>query len=89
MSQKAEINVRPVPFSPSDWVVKLRGCPDCGGRGWFLINPFRVSSGGAGGLYNVTQCKTCLRSKRHFDETGTLPEDVVARMKIDELEDEE
>ena len=57
--------------------IKLRGCPDCGGLGWFIEDPFAHPIGSM--IHR--SCLTCERSKKHYDDTGELPEDVVARMK--------
>jgi hypothetical protein len=55
-------------FQPSDKVLRWRDCPDCGGRGWFLINPFATGGGdGVGGLDNMRQCATCKAAyERHL-----------------------
>lgn len=50
---------------------KLKGCPDCGGRGWFCRDPFNVPHPRH---YHV--CPTCERAKRHFDRHGQLPPDI-------------
>ncbi len=52
----------------------LKGCPDCGGRGWVMENPFAE--------YNrVTRvCPTCWDAKKHFDAHGVLPADIAAAM---------
>lgn len=48
------------PFQEGDNVMRWVECPDCDGRGWFLINPFATGGrGGAGGLSNMRQCPTC------------------------------
>lgn len=47
-------------FKPDDTVIRWRDCPDCKGRGWFLIRPFATGgSNGVGGLSNMRQCDTC------------------------------
>lgn len=59
-------------------VVRMQGCPDCCGRGYFLINPFATGgSNGAGGAGNVTQCLTCLDCKAYWDIHGELPPEIV------------
>ena len=52
----------------------LKGCPDCGGRGWLWENPFAE--------YNrVTRaCPTCWDAKKHFDAHGELPADITAAL---------
>jgi hypothetical protein len=57
-----------------DTFVAMRGCPDCGGRGWFCDNPLAE--------YNkvYVQCPTCLAAKQHVDEHGSLPLDIAAAM---------
>lgn len=68
---------RPRPFAPSDDVVRLRDCPSCGGRGWFLIEPFKTHGlNGAGGLGNMCQCLTCLDAHAYFKENGRLPSEL-------------
>jgi hypothetical protein len=46
-------------FKDSDTVIKWRDCPDCSGRGWFLINPFATVPAPAGGIENMRQCPRC------------------------------
>lgn len=71
----------PVPFQADDQVIKLAGCPDCTGRGWFLINPFATGGGGgAGGLENMTQCRTCVSAHKHYEAHGVLPNLVIELM---------
>lgn len=62
-----DINVSPV---SNDEVVRMKGCPDCEGRGWFCLNPFAP--------YNkkYKQCPTCIDAKRHYEKHGVLPEDI-------------
>lgn len=64
----------PEPLKPTDDVIKWSDCPDCEGRGWFLIQPF-VSGGrnGAGGLDNMTQCQTCKKAYEYHQKHGELP----------------
>lgn len=58
-------------------VVSMKGCPDCQGRGWFLINPFATGgANGAGGYRNKRQCLCCLDCEKYFQEHGTLPDDL-------------
>lgn len=57
------------PLKPTDTVVRLSTCPDCDGRGYFLINPF----GQLGNASNRTQCSTCLAAHAFFEKTGKLP----------------
>lgn len=72
----------PTGFRLSDAAIRMLGCPDCDGRGWFLINPFATGGpGGAGGFSNMCQCLTCLDSKRYYDAFGELPPSVVADMQ--------
>lgn len=52
-----------VPFKPGDVVVKWKDCPHCGGRGWFLVDPFKASGAG-----NMAQCQTC---KSAHDQLGS------------------
>lgn len=64
----------PSPVKPGDEIVRLQSCPDCGGRGWFLINPFSVGGpNGAGGIENLTQCLTCLDAHAYWQLHGQLP----------------
>lgn len=64
----------PQPLDRNSTVVRLQGCPDCKGRGWFLINPFATGgSNGAGGIGNMCQCETCLSAKQYWDQHGALP----------------
>ena len=70
--------VDPVPFRWDDLAVRLKGCPDCDGRGWFLIRPFATgSTNGLGGLGNMTQCLTCLDAHAYFNTHGTLPRELL------------
>jgi len=71
----------PVGLDHGDDVVRLKGCPDCSGRGYYLIQPFATGgSNGAGGLRNMCQCQTCADSKAYYIEFGELPPSVVADM---------
>lgn len=45
-------------------IIKLVGCPDCGGRGWGVDNAFK----GHGKTYK--QCPTCLDAFIHYGKTG-------------------
>jgi hypothetical protein len=71
----------PKGFRPGDDVIKLRGCPDCKGRGWFLINPFATSPPPAGGIGNMCQCQTCASAKAYYDAHGCLPPQLVEAME--------
>ncbi len=42
-------------FMPDDTVIRWRDCPDCKGRGWFLIRPFKPNLG----ICDMTQCGRC------------------------------
>jgi len=49
-------------FTDKDVVLSWADCPDCNGRGWFLIRPFMTGgSNGAGGIGNMRQCETCAK----------------------------
>lgn len=64
----------PKPIGHDGTIVRLKCCPDCGGRGWFLINLFATGGpGGCGGPGNATQCETCISAKRYWDEHEELP----------------
>jgi hypothetical protein len=68
---------KPVGLTYDDQIVRLNGCPDCQGRGWFLINPFATGGGnGCGGIANLCQCLTCLDSKSYWDAHGELPPEI-------------
>lgn len=68
----------PIPFEHDTNVIRMEGCPDCNGRGWFLINPFATGgSNGAGGYRNMCQCLTCLDCQSYWNEHGTLPEGIM------------
>lgn len=72
----------PVPFKHDTQVVKLKGCPDCTGRGWFLINPFETGgSDGSGGYRNMCQCQTCLNTEKYWKEHGVLPPEIAKEME--------
>jgi hypothetical protein len=72
----------PVGLNYGDDVVRLKDCPDCGGRGYFLISPFATGgSNGAGGMRNMCQCQTCADSKAYYLTYGELPPSVVADME--------
>ena len=65
---------KPTPLTPNDSIFFLKSCPDCNGRGWFLINPFATGgTDGAGGLGNKTQCLTCADAYAFFNAHGCLP----------------
>lgn len=64
----------PQPVRSGDRMVALNSCPDCKGRGYFLINPFMTGgTNGAGGLGNMCQCLTCLDSESYYRRHGELP----------------
>ncbi len=67
-------NCRELRPGSDDPIVRLKGCPDCYGYGWFVANPFAE--------YNKRfyQCPTCIEAKRHFDKTGELPGDIAAAL---------
>lgn len=72
----------PKPMNYGDEVPRLVGCPDCGGRGYFLIRPFMTGgTNGAGGLGNMTQCLTCLDCKAYYEQHGELPPEIVKEME--------
>lgn len=72
----------PIGLDHADTVVRLKDCPDCGGRGYYLIRPFATGvANGAGGLRNMCQCQTCADSKAYYLEHGELPPSVVADME--------
>jgi hypothetical protein len=62
-----------VPLRRDSTIVRLPSCPDCQGRGWFLINPFEFRPAPAGGIGNMTQCLTCLDAHAYWQEHGHLP----------------
>lgn len=65
---------KPIPLDHGDVVVRWKNCPDCEGRGYFLINPFATGgSNGAGGLGNMTQCQRCVDAHEHYKRTGKEP----------------
>lgn len=67
----------PKPLEVGDLVPHISTCPDCKGRGWFLIHPFATGgSNGAGGLSNMTQCQTCKRAHAVFEMTKHLPANI-------------
>lgn len=54
-------------------------CPDCSGRGSFLINPFATGgSNGAGGAENLAQCLTCKDAHDWYMKHGALPAELEA-----------
>lgn len=74
MSELTFTRGRPVnPMPINGGCVIWRDCPDCKGRGWYLINPF--ATGGSnlcGGPSNICQCQTCENAKKYFDSTGEI-----------------
>lgn len=73
-----------IPLRWDDTIVKMDGCPDCKGRGWFLINPFATGGfGGCGGIGNSTQCQTCVNTEKYFKETGKIPRSIWIRMDFE------
>lgn len=78
------------PLKGHDDIVKMKGCPDCNGRGYFLINPFATGgTNGCGGIGNCCQCQTCLNAKAYWDKHGHLPPELVAEMQAKARKDEE
>jgi hypothetical protein len=71
----------PTPFKNTDDVIRMHDCPDCKGRGWFLINPFETSPWPSGGYENCCQCQTCVSAKAYWDQHGFLPEELAREMK--------
>ena len=71
-----------VPLTKDDVLVKLKICPDCQGRGWFLINPFATGDGGFGGIGNFTQCTTCFQAHEYFKQHGKLPDELAKLMEV-------
>ncbi len=67
----------PVGFKYNEDVIRLKTCPDCAGRGWYLIEPFRSGgSNGVGGLGNLCQCETCKNSMAYWQAHGCLPPEI-------------
>lgn len=67
----------PQPLSGDEALVRLKTCPSCEGRGWFLINPFATGgNNGVGGIGNLTQCLTCVDVHDYFVKHGKLPEGI-------------
>lgn len=72
----------PKPFAYGENVVSFEYCPDCNGRGWFLIQPFMTGGGdGSGGYRNKTQCPTCKSASNHYEQFGCLPKDIEAAIE--------
>jgi hypothetical protein len=65
VAEVAEVTA-PRGFLPDDKVVRWRDCPDCGGRGWFLINLL------ARGIGDMTQCRRCLAEYRRAVAEGAV-----------------
>ena len=64
---------KPLDYDQS--VISWRDCPDCGGRGYFLIQPFKTGgSNGCGGIGNTCQCLTCLDVSQFYEKHGFIPE---------------
>lgn len=68
----------PKPMQPGQQVIRLKVCPDCQGRGTFLINPFATSHGGFGGITNLTQCLTCFDAREYWNAHRCLPRELQA-----------
>lgn len=69
--------VNPEPMEDGKEYARLPICPDCDGRGWFLINPFATGgTNGAGGIGNLTPCLTCLDSHAFWEEFRVLPPEI-------------
>lgn len=63
-------------------VIRLKCCPDCGGKGYFVINPFHPGScEAANGPGNMTQCLTCLWAKTYYDRHGALPDELLGAVE--------
>lgn len=59
---------------PEGDLVTMEHCPHCGGRGYFLANPFATGgSNGCGGIANIRQCLTCLDCSIYYAEHGVCP----------------
>lgn len=56
----------------------LKGCPDCGGRGWFCENPMPDQMADR---KRFSACPTCWAAKKHSDEYGELPADIKAAVE--------
>lgn len=68
----------PIPLKHDSVIVSISTCPDCDGRGWFLINPFATGGhDGCGGIGNHCQCQTCADAERYWKEHGRLPDGLV------------
>ncbi len=62
-------------LEPGQDVIRWNDCPDCKGRGYFLINPFATGgSNFCGGIANMTQCKRCEETHAYWKLHGKLPE---------------
>ena len=69
-------------INPGEGIPRLLKCPECGGRGWFLINPFATGgSKGAGGSDKMPKCETVVRAKDFWDAKCVLPPDGVERIE--------
>ncbi|QDV24416.1 hypothetical protein [Aureliella helgolandensis] len=70
----------PEPLAQGAEIVKLRGCPDCDSRGYFLINPFIVRWESLLHFSNLTQCQTCLDCQTYWNLYNALPPEIVAEL---------
>jgi len=62
---------RPESIAEAGGWVRWKDCPDCEGRGWFLINPFATGGGGgAGGAGNARQCQKCKTTHDYYKSHG-------------------
>ncbi len=67
-------NARTLRPGTDDPIIRMQGCPDCGGWGWICTNPFARFN------RKIVQCPTCEDAKRHFDAVGSLPVDIQAAL---------
>ncbi|QDV26717.1 hypothetical protein Q31a_50960 [Aureliella helgolandensis] len=68
------------PLNPGQQIVKLRGCPDCDSRGYFLLNPFIPNFRALLSFSNLTQCQTCLDCQTYWKLYGALPPEIVPEL---------
>lgn len=67
-------SAREIRAGSDDPIIRMKGCPDCGGLGWRCTTPFATVN------VRYVQCPTCEDAKRHVDEHGTLPADIAEAM---------
>ena len=68
-------NAIPIYAGMDQEYAKLKGCPECEGRGYFCLNPFAETN------KKFVRCQTCVEAERYFKKHGELPEHIASKIK--------